>query len=236
MRRRTTITAVTLGLLAMPAAAQAHVTINPNEAPAGGFTELLVRVPTERDNASTVKVDLKLPPGFAEASYEPQPGWKVKVTKSKLAKPIQTDDGPVTEQVSEIVWTGDGSANGKIAPGQFKDFPLSVQIPDKAGTTLTFKALQTYSNGEVVRWIGPPDAEEPAPHLDVTKAAAEGGHDTASADKTAAATPASSGSSDDGGGASKGLGIAALVVGILGLLAGGAALLMRGRSTVSTGS
>ena len=52
-------------LLAAPAAAQAHVTLQPNEAPAGGFTRLNVRVPTERDDASTTKVDLQLPDGFA---------------------------------------------------------------------------------------------------------------------------------------------------------------------------
>jgi hypothetical protein len=40
----------------------------------------------------------------------------------------------------------------------------------KAGTLLTFKAVQTYSNGEVVRWIGPPSADEPAPQVMVTNA------------------------------------------------------------------
>ena len=35
--------------------------------------------------------------------------------------------------------------------------------PDEPGTSLTFKALQTYDDGEVVRWIGAPDADEPAP-------------------------------------------------------------------------
>jgi uncharacterized protein len=41
-------------------------------------------------------------------------------------------------------------------------------IPGKAGQTLTFKALQTYSNGDVVRWIGAPDADEPAPRVQLT--------------------------------------------------------------------
>ena len=60
--------------LAVPAAAGAHVTVQPGTVPAGGFTRLDVRVPTERENASTTKVQLKLPDGFAEASYEPVPG------------------------------------------------------------------------------------------------------------------------------------------------------------------
>ena len=33
----------------------------------------------------------------------------------------------------------------------------------KPGDKLTFKALQTYDDGEIVRWIGPEDADEPAP-------------------------------------------------------------------------
>ena len=42
----------------------------------------------------------------------------------------------------------------------------SRSMPDsKAGTLLTFKALQTYSNGEVVRWIGNPTADAPAPQV-----------------------------------------------------------------------
>lgn len=204
--RRILIATVAACALLLPATAQAHVTLQPNEAPAGGYTVLDVRVPNERDDANTTKVDVKFPPGFAEASYQAVPGWTVKVTKEKLAEPVQTDDGPVTEGVSEIIWSG-----GSIAPGEFQDFPLSVQIPDQAGKALTFKALQTYDNGEVVRWIGPPESEEPAPQVMVT-AAEEEGH----------------GSEDSGSddGESNGLAIAALIVGALGLIAGGTALLV----------
>jgi periplasmic copper chaperone A len=85
-------------LLVVPAAAGAHVTLNPNTAPAKGFTELLVRVPNETDNTNTTKIDMQFPHGFVQVSYEPRPGWTFKVTKTKLAKPVQTDDGPVTEE------------------------------------------------------------------------------------------------------------------------------------------
>jgi periplasmic copper chaperone A len=36
---------------------------------------------------------------------------------------------------------------------------MSAKVPDAAGQTLAFPALQNYSSGEVVRWIGPPDAD-----------------------------------------------------------------------------
>jgi periplasmic copper chaperone A len=212
MHRKTAVAAVAASALAAPATADAHVTLQPNTAAAGAFTVENVRVPNERDDASTVKVDLQLPHGFVFASYEPKIGWRVKVTKAKLAKPIQTDDGPIDEEIRRITFTGHGPT-GKIAPGQFMDFPLSVQIPGKPGDKLTFKAIQTYSNGEVVRWIGAPDSESPAPIVEVTGSGAS----------NAAASPATSTSNDDGGGASKGLGWTALIVGALGLLAGLAA-------------
>jgi periplasmic copper chaperone A len=201
--------------LVLPGAASAHVTVQPNEAAAKAFVVEDVRVPNEEQSANTTKVVVQFPPGFAEVSFQPVPGWSVKVKKTKLAQPIKTDEGDtLTEQVSEVTWSG-----GKIAPGQFQDFPVSMQIPDKAGSALTFKALQTYDNGKVVRWIGPPDAQEPAPQVKVT----------AASDPAATATPAAStGESDDSD--SKALPIIALIVGALGLLAGGAALLSRRKS------
>src|SRR6185437_5475949 len=170
-RKRTIAVATTIAALALPAAAQAHVTLQPTSAPAGAFMVLDVRVPTELDNASTAKIDVKFPDGFAAARYQAVPGWKVRVTTKKLATPIQTDDGPITEGVDRMIFTRT-SRTGGIKPGQFQDFPISVQIPGKAGDKLTFKALQTYSNGTVVRWIGAPGSDEPAPQVTVTAAPA----------------------------------------------------------------
>jgi uncharacterized protein YcnI len=220
MRITIIITAVLALGFALPAAADAHVTMQPTSVPAGGEdTRLAVRVPNEMDNASTVKLDLQLPPGFAEASVEPNPGWTVKVTKTKLATPIHTDDGDITEAVSRITWTGDGK-DGSIPPGGFKDFGLSVLVPGKAGDDLTFKALQTYSNGDVVRWIGPEDSDNPAPIVHVTRAA---GEETAAAPATPAAATATPAAAKDSSG--NGLAITALIIAVLGLLTAVVALL-----------
>jgi uncharacterized protein len=216
-----------LALLA-PAAAQAHVTVQPNSAPAGAFTLESVRVPNEMDDAVTTRVDVQLPHGFAAVSYEAVPGWTAKITKSKLAKPVQTDDGPIDEEVSRITFTADGKKDA-IQPGQFRDFPLSVQIPGKAGDKLTFKALQTYSNGQVVRWIGPPDADEPAPQVTVLPAAAATGATSGTSTAPAGGAAPTAATNNDKG-ASTGLAIAALAAGILGILIGGAALLTRRRA------
>lgn len=219
--------------LAAPAAAGAHVTLQPDTAPAGGYTRLEVRVPNERDDKGTIKVEVKLPPGFLSASYEPVPGWTTEITKEKLDEPIKVEGLEVDEQVSTITWTGAPAKGGVIAPGQFQDFGLSLKLPDgKPGEELTFKALQTYQGGEVVRWIGPPDADEPAPTVTLTAADSGGGHGApGSTEDTSAAAPApaSASATDDDGGAN-GLAIAALIVGALGLAAGVGGLLVARRT------
>jgi len=234
MMRRIAFPIALLCALALPGIAQAHVSLHPNEVPTGAFATLDIRVPNEMESANTIKVEVQVPPGFLDVSTEYMPGWTSKVLTSKLAKPVQTDDGEVTEQVREVIWTGDGK-QGKIPPGQFLNFPISTVIPGSEGEVLSFKTLQYYDNGEVVRWIGGPGSEEPAPQIDVT--APGGALQDVAGSETAPPVPGATQSeaSESASGASsssssKGLGIAALILGALGLLAGGAALVRsRGR-------
>lgn len=203
--------------LLVPAAAEAHVTVQPPEAPEGAYTVLDVRVPNESEDATTTKVAVQFPPGFGDVSYQAVPGWSVEVVHQKLKQPIETDDGPITEGVKEVIFSG-----GRLAPGQFQDFPLSVQIPGKAGEELTFKAVQTYDNGEVVRWIGAPESEHPAPRVLVLPPKEAGEATNA---RSASESSGSGGSSDTG------LAIAALVIAVIALLLGGAAVLGSRRRT-----
>jgi uncharacterized protein YcnI len=234
MKSKNVAVLVVAGALLLPASAQAHISLHPNTIPAGAFATLDVRVPGEAEGAYIKKVDVLFPQGFTGVDYENVPGWSVKVIESKLAKPIQSDDGPIDAQVSQIVWTWTGPL-GKVDNGQFIDFPLSLAIPeDAAGKPLEFRTVQTYSNGEVVHWIEPAlDGDHPSPRVNVT---AKGGviEDIAGdeagpeAGQTAASPAASSTApavvKSSGDGASKGLGVLALIVGAFGLIAGLAAL------------
>jgi uncharacterized protein YcnI len=210
---RTMLILIVLAALAVPAIATAHVTLQPDEAPAGAFTRLDVRVPNERDDSGTVQVQVQFPSGFHFASTEPVPGWTAKITRAKLDTPIEGAHGPITEEIRRITWTGRG-VQGVIKPGEFQDFGLSTQIPDIAGEPLTFKALQTYASGEVVRWIGEPDSDQPAPVVTVVAAA--------DAEAPAPAPAAADAGGDDG--APVWLAVTGLVAGVLGLIAGGLAL------------
>lgn len=153
----------------------AHVSVQPQgEAAKGGYATVNIKVPNERDNASTVKLEVNLPTEHPLASVMPQPvpGWKVEVTKSKPAKPLEVHGKQITETVSKVTWTADGS---KIGPGEFQQFPLSLgQLPENTDQ-LVFKAIQTYDNNEVVRWIEEPkeggeEPESPAPVLKLSAA------------------------------------------------------------------
>ncbi|WP_330336773.1 YcnI family copper-binding membrane protein [Streptomyces sp. NBC_00557] len=224
--------AVTTVLLAA-GAASAHVTVHP-ESYAKGATDgvLTFRVPNEEDSASTTKVQVFLPTDHPVLGVlvHPQDGWTAKVTTTKLKTPVKTDDGTITEAASEITFSG-----GKIGAGQYEDFNVAFgQLPDDTGT-LVFKTLQTYSDGKVARWIEEPAAggddepENPAPVLkltagDTASAPAKNATDTATA--TAKAGPDASDST------ARGLGIAGLVVGVLGLAAGAFAI-VRSRSARS---
>jgi uncharacterized protein YcnI len=194
-----------VAVLGFAGVAQAHVTVNPSDATQGGYTRIVFRVPTESDTLSTTKVQVNLPTDepVASVSIMPVPGWTAKVITTRLAKPITTDDGDqVTEAISEIDWTADSAATA-IKPGEFQEFPVSLgPLPET--DSMTFKALQTYSDGSIVRWIdvatpGGPEPEHPAPVLHLTKASTDQGADTVTATKasttagTHASTPSNTG-------------------------------------------
>jgi uncharacterized protein YcnI len=219
------------GVLAAAGIASAHVTVHP-ETYAKGATDgvLTFRVPNEEDTAGTTKVQVFLPtdhPVLGVLVSPPQDGWTAKVTNTKLKTPVKTDDGTITDAVSEITWTG-----GRIGPGQYQDFNVAFgQLPDDTGR-LTFKTLQTYSDGKTVRWIeeaakGDEEPENPAPVLTLT--AKPAGDDSTPATSTKASKTTGNTESASSDGTARGLGITGLVAGVLGLAAATYALLRNGR-------
>jgi len=215
-----------IAVLVVGTPAYAHVTVNPKEAVAGSYTRVAFRVPNESDTASTTKLEVNLPDNapIASVSTMPVPGWTVAVSRRKLDKPIEMHGSQVTEAVSVITWTA--SADAAVKPGQFQEFPVSMgPIPSNVNQ-LVFKALQTYSDGAVVRWIEEPkegaELEHPAPVLKVLPAPNPSA--SPSAPPSTVAAPGSNGKDNV-------LGWVALGVGVLALLLAGFALTRSRRST-----
>jgi len=216
------VAATAVLLLAAPASA--HVSVDPSEASKGSFTKVAFRVPNETDSANTTSVEVNMPEDapIANVSVQPVPGWTANIETRTLETPIQGDDGEVSEVVDKVTWSG-----GTIAPGEFQDFDVSLGPLPEDLDQVEFPAIQTYDDGTEVRWIEEPGAngeepEHPVPTLLLTAAAAddEGGNE--------AAAPISSESEDDD--SSNTLAIVALVVGGIGVILGGLAL-VRSRST-----
>jgi periplasmic copper chaperone A len=219
-------------VLTAAASASAHVTVSPTSAPQGSTQELNFKVPDEESTADTVTVQLQIPTAdpIAQVLAKPVPGWTITVHTTTLAKPLTTDDGTFNTAVDEVDWTG-----GSIAPGQYQDFAISVDPLPSDASQLVFKAVQTYSNGDVVRWIdlaapGQPEPDHPAPVLILTPGDADpggGSSDGSTAPAPNVATVAAGNPDSNAGGGSSsgtGLGVAGLIVGALGLLTAGFAL------------
>jgi periplasmic copper chaperone A len=222
--------AVAVGVFGLAAPAAAHVTVNPGEATQGGYARLAFRVPNESDTASTTKVEVVLPENapVASVSTMPVPGWTVATEKRKLSTPLEVHGSQISEAVSKITWTATGGA--AVKPGQFQEFPVSMgPLPEV--DQMVFKSLQTYSDGNVVRWIEEPPAnageepEHPAPVLKLVAAAASA---TPSA---APATVPVSQADEDNNGPALAFGIAGLIAGLAGLALGAAAFARARRPT-----
>ena len=149
------IVALLVLLLAAPAAA--HVTVTPEVARPGDTVELTFSVQNERPDATTVGLDLFLPPGVP-AEIAERPGWTI------------TNKGN-----GEIAFAA-ADPSDAIPPGRTEDFKLTLG-PLPQGDRVVIKALQHYADGPVVRWIqtSGPDDERPAAILDLSGDGAAGG-------------------------------------------------------------
>ncbi len=235
---RKTCGVLVLGLVALglsgPGAA-AHVTVNPSQATAGSYAKLAFRVPNERADASTIKLEVQFPADapMASVSIKPTPGWTATIIKRTPAPPATTANGnAMTEAIDTVSWSG-----GAIRPGEFQEFEISLGPLPKNVAAMPFRALQTYDNGEVVRWVedrvtGQPEPAKPAPVLQLVAAEAS------TTTTASAAAPTTTGAADDGGSATdsppeqapvsdttaRTLGAIGLVAGVIGLVVGVVAL------------
>lgn len=214
--------------VALAGPAFAHVTVDPASAPQGAEITLGFRVPNEMPNAGTIRVQIFFPSDHPILGVDPQsvPGWRDTIHTASLNPPVQTDDGVLTDYVSEVDWAG-----GPIEPGHFQEFFVLAQSLPTGTDQVVFKALQTYSNGAVVRWIDPvstanPDPANPTPILRLTAPAPAG---------TSAAVDAAPGTGSSSDTTALTIGVIGLVVGALGLGAAVWALVVARRTRGTPG-
>ncbi|MBT2567157.1 YcnI family protein [Arthrobacter sp. ISL-85] len=169
-----TAAAAAAGMVAAGAtAASAHVTVNPDDTGANGYSHLTFNVPNESPTAKTSKLEVTLPTDtpFTSVSVKPVEGWTAQVITSDLPKPVTVSGTTVTKAPSSVVWTADEAH--QLGQNQYQSFSLSVGRLPAEGTTVTLKAAQTYTDGSVVKWdeasaAGQPEPKHPAPSFVTT--------------------------------------------------------------------
>lgn len=193
-----------------PAAAAAHVTIQPGEWEPGAFATMAVRVPNERDDAETTSVTVQFPEEILTARFKPHPLCEREVQMEELAEPVED----VTERIVSVTWTCDPA----IPADGFDEFGISLRVPEDAaeGDELLFPTQQVYSSGEEVGWVDPdPDGDSPAPRITVVAPEEEAEEPAATTEEEAAVPAVSTGGGDDDG-----MATVAIILAIVGLAAG----------------
>jgi len=185
MKRALALVAVPAAALAVAASASAHARISPSVTVSKQGELFTLAVPTEKEGATTTKVVLTVPAGFAIDSFVPAPGWKRQVQ--------QTGSGE-SAVVKNVTWTG-----GSVPTGEDAAFQFLAEA--QSSKTYTFSVEQSYSDGSLVNWSGPESGDDPAPTVEAK--------------------------SSLGGGGSSTLAVIALVVGAIGILLGGLALVTK---------
>lgn len=208
LRAGAIVAASALVVIGAASSASAHVSVSSPDAKPGGYAKLVFRVPTESDNTSTTKLVVSLPTDhpFASVGAQPKDGWKVEKKEEKLPATVKVGDVTLTKAITTVTWT---ATAGGIPPNDFDEFSLSVgKLPDTVDS-LSFPAVQTYSDGEVVKWAdvakdGAAEPEHPAPTLKLA----------------AAITPVAAVTTDSKDTLARWLGGGGLLVGLIGLAFG----------------
>ncbi|WP_053227889.1 DUF1775 domain-containing protein [Solirubrobacter soli] len=149
MIARLLIAVVAALVLAEPAAA--HIQVRPALAAPGDPVLFEVIVPGERD-ARTTEVTVQVPKDVLPFSFEASPGW---TRTNTLAR-----DG----SIATVTW------KGKLDEDGFARFAFLASTPEQEGE-IVWKAIQTYDDGSVVRWIGAPESDNPAAVTTISAAA-----------------------------------------------------------------
>jgi uncharacterized protein YcnI len=204
------------------------VTVTPENTAAGSFTVVTMSVPHGCDGSPTTKVAIQIPKDILSVTPTRNPYYDVAKKIEKLPEPVTDAHGnEVTERVAVVEYT----ARTPLPDGERDAFDLSLQLPEKAGETLAFPAVQTCEKGDTA-WTevpadgqDPEELEHPAPAFEMTQAVAEGEEDTHSSSASASEAEPDDGS-DTGSDTGSTLGVIGVVLGALGLAAGGTALVL----------
>ena len=148
--------------LTVASSAWAHAELSPPVTKSKTLQLFTLAVPTEKEGATTTKIELTPPSGFGIDSFVPTVGWKRTLR--------QTGSGE-NAVIQKVTWSGGSVPTDEDSVFQFLASPGSSK-------TYTFAVRQTYSDGSVVDWSGPESSDTPAPRIEAMSSLGGGGSST----------------------------------------------------------
>lgn len=135
------------------AVAAAHIRIFPAQSPLGAREKYTMRVPNEKQ-VDTVRIEGEFPSDLKIYDFEFKPGWTVNFKKDAQG------------HIVGATWVG------TIKPYEFVEFGM-LGINPKQGSSLIWKFVQYYADGNKEEFTGPAGSFYPSPTVTLTTAAAD---------------------------------------------------------------
>lgn len=198
--------------LAVPTAAQAHVSAAASSTASGSRTVVTFSVPHGCEGSPTQVVTIDIPESIVSVTPTINPLWTVEKIAVPLDEPSESEYGgdPITERIGQVVYT---STTGGLEEGYRDTFELALQLPaGEAGEVIAFPVTQTCTEGTAV-WEG-----EDAPS--VTLSAAEDGGDGHGGSEHSTDADAAGAITADAAATDGAVDLAARIIGVLGVVFG----------------
>ena len=167
------------GLAALPAA-QAHITLEYQVAPAASSYKASFKVGHGCGASPTRQIVVEIPAGVRGARPMPKAGWALDIQREKLAQPYTNHGRSVTEDVVRITWTAKTQGD-MLASAHYDEFVLVAQMPGTPGPVY-WPVRQVCEEGRS-DWVEIPkpgqklsDLKAPAAVLEILPAGGDAGH------------------------------------------------------------
>lgn len=163
--------------LAAITTADAHASLEPDQAPAGSY-KAVIGIPHGCDGQPTHTVRVEIPEGFVGVKPMPKPGWTLAVESGDYDRAYELHGREVGDGPLAVTWSG-----GSLDDAYYDEFVLTGTLAGvEAGQVLAFRTTQLCAGGEVA-WTelpaagqNPHELDHPAPALTILASSGDGNH------------------------------------------------------------
>lgn len=160
--------------------AQAHTVLEYPVATAGQSYKASFKVSHGCGHSPTRQIVVDIPAGVQGAKPMPKAGWRLEVTRDKLAQPYTSHGRSITEDVTRISWTAKTDED-MLPSGHYDEFVLLGTLPAQSG--MMYWPVQQLCEQGRNDWTEIPkpgqklsDLKSPAAALELMPRAAAAGH------------------------------------------------------------